>query len=226
MLCTTWYKGTAQLLSLTELKSHLFELYFVGWIIKPMKEGRKLEYPEKTLGDELKKCQKWHILFDAHCDNILCRQKSVSCVQEKSSKEIILHFICTSPFMQMTCVYTVCAEDKGNRDRRVVDVYSCLFVGYLTSQQHASISQGWICTDNFTCCHTVLEVADQTSYLTQSQYADTGPASPSADLTLPGAWQGSHWSANFSVTGMTRPRTNRSASRIRTRDLPLLRWPP
>ena len=29
--------------------------YFVGWIIKPMKEGRKLEYPEKTPGDELKK---------------------------------------------------------------------------------------------------------------------------------------------------------------------------
>ena len=26
----TWYKGTAQLLSLTELKSHLFELYFIG----------------------------------------------------------------------------------------------------------------------------------------------------------------------------------------------------
>ena len=27
----TWYEGTAQLLSLTELKSHLFELYFIGW---------------------------------------------------------------------------------------------------------------------------------------------------------------------------------------------------
>ena len=30
VLCATWYEGTAQLLSLTELKSHLFELYFVG----------------------------------------------------------------------------------------------------------------------------------------------------------------------------------------------------
>ena len=28
-LRATWYEGTAQLLSLTELKSHLFELYFV-----------------------------------------------------------------------------------------------------------------------------------------------------------------------------------------------------
>ena len=52
MSCATWYEGTAQLPSLTELKSHLFELYFIGWIIKPMKEGRKPEYPEKTPDDE------------------------------------------------------------------------------------------------------------------------------------------------------------------------------
>ena len=55
VLCATWYEGTAQLLSLTELKSHLSELCFVGWIIKPMKEGRKPEHPEKTPGDELQK---------------------------------------------------------------------------------------------------------------------------------------------------------------------------
>ena len=51
MLRATWYEGTAQLLILTEVKSHLFELYF----IKPMEEGRKPEYPEKTHGDELQK---------------------------------------------------------------------------------------------------------------------------------------------------------------------------
>ena len=54
--------------------------------------------------------------------------------------------------------------------------------------------------------HTEIEVADQTFYLTQSQYTDTGSTSPSADPIMPGAWQGSHWSANFEVTGMTRPR--------------------
>ena len=81
-----------------------------------------------------------------------------------------------------------------------------MLVGYLTSQQEASVSQGRICSDNFTCCHTEIEVADQTFYLTQSQYTDTGPTSPSADPRTPGAWQGSHWSANFEVTGMTRPR--------------------
>ena len=104
--------------------------------------------------------------------------------------------------------------------------FVCLLVGCLTSQQQASVSQGRICSDNFTCCHTEIEVADPTFYLTQSQYTDTGPTSPSADPTMPGAWQGSHWSANFKVTGMTRPRKNPVASGIRTRDLPLSRRTP
>ena len=78
-------------------------------------------------------------------------------------------------------------------------------VAPLTSQQHASVSQGRVCSDSFTCCHTEVEVAPQTFYLTQSQYTDTGPTSPSVDPTVPGAWRGSHWSVNFEVTGMTRP---------------------
>ena len=79
-------------------------------------------------------------------------------------------------------------EEKLGRD---------LFVGCLTSQQHASVPQGRIFSDNFTCCHTDIEVADQTFHLTQSQYTDTGPTSPSTDPITPGTWQGSHWSANF-----------------------------
>ena len=78
-----------------------------------------------------------------------------------------------------------------------------MFVGCLTSQQHASVFQGRICSDNFTCCHTETEVADQTFHLTQSQYTDTEPTSPSTDPITPCTWQGSHWSANFEVTGMT-----------------------
>ena len=73
----------------------------------------------------------------------------------------------------------------------------CLLVGCLTSHQHASVSQGRICSDNFTCCHTETEVADQTFHLTRLQYTDTGPTSLSTDPTAPGAWLGSHWSANF-----------------------------
>ena len=47
------------------------------------------------------------------------------------------------------------------------------------------------------CCHTEIEVADQTSYLTQPQYTDTGPTSPSADPITPGAWQGSPLEYHF-----------------------------
>ena len=76
-------------------------------------------------------------------------------------------------------------------------MFVCWLVGCLTSQQQASVSQGRICSDNLTCCHTEIQVADPTFYLTQSQYTDTGPTSPSADPITPGAWQGSHWSDNF-----------------------------
>ena len=83
----------------------------------------------------------------------------------------------------------------GGRDQG--DNQVCLLVVCLMSQQHASVSQGRICSGNFTCCHTEIEVADQTVYLTQSQYTDTGLTSPSADPTIPGTWQGSHWRGNF-----------------------------
>ena len=95
-----------------------------------------------------------------------------------------------------------------------------MFLGWLlnlTSQQHARVSQGPICSDKFTCCHTETEVADQTVYLTQSQYTDTGLTSPSTDPITPGAWQGSRWRANFQVTCMTRP----GKIPIRTPNLPL-----
>ena len=67
-----------------------------------------------------------------------------------------------------------------------------LLVGCITSQQHASVSQGRIFSDNCTCCHSEIEVADQTFYLAQSKYTNTGPTSPSADPVRSGAWQGSH----------------------------------
>ena len=78
----------------------------------------------------------------------------------------------------------------------VVVLLLLLLLGCFTSQQHASGSQGRICSDNCTYCHTEKEVSDQTFSLTQSQYTVTGPTSPSTDPITPGAWQGqfgSHW---------------------------------
>ena len=44
----------------------------------------------------------------------------------------------------------------------------CLLVGWLLNVPATcySVSPGRICSDNFTCCHTEIEVADQTFYLT------------------------------------------------------------
>ena len=78
-----------------------------------------------------------------------------------------------------------------------------VLVGGVTSQQHASVSQGRTCSEKSAGCHTEVDIAHQTFYLAQSQYTDTGPTSPSADPIMPGAWQGSHCSANLYVTGMT-----------------------
>ena len=44
-----------------------------------------------------------------------------------------------------------------------------MFVGCLTSQQHASVSQGRMCSDICTCFHTEVEVAGQACYLVQLQ---------------------------------------------------------
>ena len=110
----------------------------------------------------------------------------------------------TSPLcdnmVSTTGVTSPLCVDTGHRRRvwRHLSLwFVCLFFGCLTSQQQANVSQGRICSDNLTCCHTEIEVADQTFYLTQSQYTDTGPTTPNADPTTPDAWQDSHWSANF-----------------------------
>ena len=122
-------------------------------------------------------------------------------------------------FVCFCFVFFFCLIKRGREQGR--KGFVCWLVGCLTSQQHASVSHGRICSDDCMCCHTEIEVADQTVYFTQSQYTDTGPASPSTDPITPGARQGTHWSANFEVIGMTRPRKYPGASGIRTPDLPL-----
>ena len=59
VLRATWYEGTAQLLNLTEFKSNLFELHFVGRIISRWKSGGNLSTRRKPLATSFRKC---HIL--------------------------------------------------------------------------------------------------------------------------------------------------------------------
>ena len=81
--------------------------------------------------------------------------------------------------------------------------FVCLLVGRMVVQRPSNM-QVYLGDeseqDNCTCCHTETETADQTFHLTQSQCTDTRPTSPSTDHITPGAWQGSHWSANCYVT--------------------------
>ena len=90
----------------------------------------------------------------------VCMCASVGIVLHGDSVEINDIFACVTD----RPLYMVLAEEfygKSVGER-------AMFVGCLTSQQHASVSQGRICSDNFMCCHTEVEVADQTFYLTQS----------------------------------------------------------
>ena len=70
----------------------------------------------------------------------------------------VLACVCHSGSLPNDC------RERG-RDREKTERDVCWLVGCLTSHQQASVSQGRICSDNLTCCHTEIEVADQTFYL-------------------------------------------------------------
>ena len=74
--------------------------------------------------------------------------------------------------------------------------HCCLVLACLTSQQHASLSQGPI-------CHTEVEAAEQTCYFTQ--YTDTRPSSPNASLYRQKPDRLAAGVTIFLVTGVTRP---------------------
>ena len=93
---------------------------------------------------------------------------------------------------ELTCAKQYLLSLAKTSPPSAYETYACfvtatLFVGCWTSPPHASVSQGRICSDKCTCCHTEIEVADQTSHTpTLSQDIDTGPTSPSADPVMPG----------------------------------------
>ena len=102
------------------------------------------------------------------------------------------HHTLTEPAIPSTdpitpdCYVTGTAQ-PGNEPQ--TSPHRSLLVGGLMSQQHASVSQGQICSDNFyvlphwgTSCRSsnFLPHPVTVCCLIQSQYTDTGPTSPSA----------------------------------------------
>ena len=63
VLRAMWYEGTAQLLSLTELKLHLFELYFIGWTINCWSRGGNRSTWRKPLAMSFRKSNRLQIIF-------------------------------------------------------------------------------------------------------------------------------------------------------------------
>ena len=114
------------------------------------------------------------------------REDLVDATIISNAKLVILHRLATSSSSSSSSSLTLEA-DVFPLSHRGCLFCRMLFVGCLTSQQHASVSQEQICLDKFTYCHTETEVADQTFYHTQPRYTDTGPTSPSADPITPGA---------------------------------------
>ena len=56
VLRATWNEGTAQLLNLTEFKSHLSELYFIGWTTNRRRRGGNRSTRRKPLATSFRKC--------------------------------------------------------------------------------------------------------------------------------------------------------------------------
>ena len=77
------YEGTAQLVSLTEFKSHLFELYFIGWTIKRWRRGGNRSTWRKLLMTSFRKC---HILKPEHQAPSETRTRTIAPVAGQDSR--------------------------------------------------------------------------------------------------------------------------------------------
>ena len=125
------------------------------------------------------------------------------------------------------CAALATASSSSSRrfhPRALITVQSLLFVGCLLNIPATQyVSQGHISSDNSTCCHTQnLQKKTTTFYLTQPQYTDIGPTSPSVDPIMPNAWHGKNLSTNFEVTGIWKKK-NSWRKREWNLGLPLLR---
>ena len=110
--------------------------------------------------------------------------------------------------------------------RICLDNSTCLLVGCLTSQQHATVSLERICSDNFTCCHTEIEVADPTSISPSHSILTPGRPVPVLTLSRQAPGRVATGVPMFKSLVWLYPEKNPSASGIRTRDLPLSRRTP
>ena len=101
-------------------------------------------------------------------------------------------------------VFVVFAMSRGS-DGGGGAFVRCLLVGCLTSQQHAGYLRDGSAQTIVRAATLRQKLQVKLSTSPSHSILTPGRPVPGADPITPGAWQSSHWSANFQVTGMTRP---------------------
>ena len=92
--------------------------------------------------------------------------------KKKKSITVLLNlYVVPLTALDLSLSYTLLLVFLLNKDLQqslisYAHMWTGWFVDCFTSQQHVSVSQGRICSDTFMCCHTEIEVADQTFHLT------------------------------------------------------------
>ena len=118
------------------------------------------------------------------CEEFLCREGEEELIKlHAHSNHITLYSselpyarvcMCIQPYEEVCARYCVRKRGWGWVDSLLID---CLM-----SQQHACASLGQICSDNCTCCHTEMEVADQTSTSPSHSMLTLGRSVPAETL--------------------------------------------
>ena len=134
-----------------------------------MKEGRKPEYAEKKNPNELQKMPHTKVRKFKSQERL---EPALWHWQQAREADLLT---VTPRVTPCPCVFTPAVVDRLPHDRtkdpvtiRAVVVVVWL-LACLASQQGASISHGWIWSDNCTCCHTEIKAAEQCCYLAQLQ---------------------------------------------------------
>ena len=101
----------------------------------------------------------------------------------------------------------------------------CWFIACLMSQQHASVSQGWICSENCAWCHTETEAADLALSPYQNILIAPQPALP---LTLKHQAPGRVTTTAPALQSLVwlDPQTAQHRKRYSNPGMPLFRWTP
>ena len=123
------------------------------------------------------------------------QRQSILCLTSKSVLEELLHTLPTQQHVAMASTannpWVWSPAYLFSSFSLATGVRGFLLCWLLYTPTTSQCIHGPTCLDNCTYCCSGIKAADQTCYLTQSQYTDTRPISSRTDPITPDAWQGS-----------------------------------